>query len=77
MSKSRNGDIAVSVSVEKQNAPTTETKYTLEKLKEHSARLFGVSESTFIGATTGLMDKEYSISEIKNTIEKWKAKEAK
>lgn len=77
MSKSRNDDIAVSDSVEKQNVSTAEKKYTLEKLKEHSARLFGVDESTFIGAATGLTDKEYSVSEIRNIIAKWKAKEAK
>lgn len=77
MSKSNSSNTAIEASVEKQNVSKAEPKYTLEKLKEHSVKLFGVSESTFIGATTGLTDKEYSVSEIKNTIEKWKAKEAK
>lgn len=77
MGKLRNGDTAVETPVTEQAVSTVEPKYTLEKLKEHSVKLFGVSESTFIGATTGLEDKEYSVSEIKNIIAKWKAKEAK
>lgn len=73
MGKLRKGDTTVA----EQAVPTAEPKFTLDKLREHSAKLFGVDESTFIGATTELAEKEYSVSEIKETIEKWKAKEAK
>ncbi|MCM1530120.1 MAG: hypothetical protein NC093_09020 [Alistipes sp.] len=76
MSKLRNGDTAVEAAVAEQAVSTAEPKFTLEKLREHSVKLFGVDESTFIGATTGLAEAEYSVSEIKNTIEKWKTKEA-
>lgn len=58
-------------------AVKSETKYSLEKLRANCKKLFGVSESTFIGATTGLADKEYSVREIKNAIETWYKKEAK
>lgn len=77
MGKLRKGDTAAETLVAEQAVSTTEPKYTLEKLKEHSVKIFGVSESTFIGATIGLTDKEYSVNEIRNAIEKWKIKEAK
>jgi len=77
MGKLRKSDTADETLVAEQAVSAAEPKYTLEKLKEHSVKLFGVSESTFIGATTRLTDKEYSVSEIRNTIEKWKSKEAK
>ncbi len=77
MGKLRNGDTAVEAPVAEQAVHTSEPKFTLEKLRKYSSKLFGVDESTFIGATTGLAEAEYSVSEIKNTIEKWKSKEAK
>lgn len=55
----------------------TESKFTLEKLRENCGTLFGVDESTFVGATYALKGEKYSISEIKETINKWKKKEAK
>ena len=56
----------------------TEPKFRLDKLRANHFALFGVDKSTFIGATAVLSeDKEYSVSEIKNTIERWGAKEAK
>lgn len=77
MGKLRNSDAAVEVPAAEQAVSTAEQKFTLEKLREHSYKLFGVDDSTFVGATTGLADAEYSVSEIKNTIEKWKTREAK
>lgn len=58
-----------------EKAEKTPQKFTLEKLRENSATLFGVSESTFIGATHGLKG-EFTISEINNVISNWKKKEA-
>lgn len=53
------------------------TKFQLSKLRENSERLFGVSSSTFAGATAKLPDGEYTIEEIKATIQKWQNKEVK
>lgn len=70
-----------SVKITAESAPETavsEPKFKLEKLRVNYQQLFGVSETIFIGATAGLAgDKEYSVSEIKASIERWKKKEAK
>ncbi len=58
-------------------AKTTETtaqeaKYKLSKLRENSKALFGISKSTFDGATVGLdAEKEYSKAEVKSAVEVW------
>lgn len=52
-------------------------KYKLDKLREHSEEILGVSMSTFDGATFGLQDGEYTIPEIKHIIAEWQRKEAK
>ena len=51
-------------------AVSTETKFPIEKLRANCLKLFGVTSSTFDGATYGLKG-EYTVEEIKNTIEKW------
>lgn len=48
-------------------------KFTIEKLQENCQKLFGVSTSTFVGATYGMTGK-YSIEEMKTHIETWKRK---
>lgn len=52
-------------------------KYQLSKLRDNSEKIFGVSSCTFAGATAKLPDGEYTIDEIKATIEKWQNKEVK
>ncbi len=51
-------------------------KFTLDKLRENSDNLFGISKSTFDGAVYGLKG-EFTVSETKNIITNWKKKEAK
>lgn len=51
-------------------------KFTIEKLRENCYAVFGISKSTFDGATYGL-DGEYTVEEMKTAIEKWQNKEAK
>ncbi len=51
-------------------------KYRLDDLRKNCLALFNVTVSTFDGAVTGLTG-EYTISEIKNIINKWKTKEVK
>lgn len=51
-------------------------KFTLDKLRENSDKLFGISASTFDGAAYGLKG-EFTISEMKNIINNWTKKEAK
>lgn len=46
------------------------TKFTIEKLRQNCLALFGVTTSTFDGATLGY-DGEYSVEEIKKAIERW------
>jgi len=54
----------------------SEKKYGLDDLKKNCLTLFNVSTSVFDGAVMGLKG-EYTVSEIKNVISKWKAKEVK
>lgn len=51
-------------------------KFTLAQLRENCRKLFGVSISTFDGATYGLTDK-YTIEEIRTRIETWSSKGVK
>jgi hypothetical protein len=47
--------------------------FPLTVLRRECRKLFDISSSTFDGATCSLdPNKEYSIEEIKNTINKWK-----
>lgn len=48
----------------------TSQKFTVEKLAANCRRLFGVSASTFAGATYG-MTGEYTVAEMKAHIEAW------
>lgn len=54
---------------------TEEKKFQLEELKKNCMKLFGVTSSTFAGATANIPDGEYSIQEIKQHIETWKEQE--
>lgn len=51
-------------------------KFPLEKLAAGCKTLFGVSTSTFAGATAG-MTGDYSVAEMKEHINKWLKKEVK
>lgn len=51
-------------------------KFTVERLQADCRRLFGVSTSTFAGATYGMTGK-YSIEEMKAHIDDWKKKGVK
>lgn len=52
------------------------TKYTVEKLRGNCRQLFGVSASTFAGATYGMTGK-YTIEEMRNHIKEWGKKGVK
>lgn len=49
-------------------------KFSVERLRKDCSKLFGVSISTYDGATHGL-DEEYSVEEMKNIINNWLKKE--
>lgn len=69
------GDIAEKVVSE---AAASTPAYTLEKLRKYCVELFGVTSSTFDGATNDLDGgKEYTKEEIKRHIETCLAKEVK
>lgn len=51
-------------------------KFAVEKLQENCRQLFGVSTSTFAGATYGMTGK-YTVEEMKAHIEAWKKREVK
>lgn len=51
-------------------------KFPLEKLRENSMKLFGVSTSTFDGATNGLVG-EFSVDETDKRIKSWLSKPIK
>lgn len=59
------------VAVEKSTATIKEPKYTVEKLRENSIHLFGVSQSTFDGAMYGHNEGEYTINEVKGILNEW------
>lgn len=54
----------------------TAKKYTVEKLQENCRQLFGVSTSTFAGATYG-MTGTYTVEEMRVHLETWKKKGVK
>lgn len=51
-------------------------KFTVEKLQANCRELFGISTSTFAGATYG-MTGTYTVEEMKAHIEAWRKKEVK
>lgn len=51
-------------------------KFELSKLQENCRALFGVSASTFAGATVGMKGK-FSVEEMRAHIEAWKKKGVK
>ena len=51
-------------------------KYAVGKLQENCRQLFGVSTSTFAGATYGMTGK-YTVEEMRAHIEAWKKREVK
>lgn len=53
------------------NATEKETKYSVDKLRQNSIVLFGVTQSTFDGAMYGHDNKEYTINEVKAILEGW------
>jgi len=53
-----------------------EPKFPIAKLRENALKLFGVTVSTFDGATYG-MSGEYSINELKSALKTWGEKEVK
>ncbi len=53
-----------------------EKKFPLEKLRANCKKIFGVTDCTFAGATYG-MTGNYTITEIKARLEKWRGTEVK
>lgn len=59
-----------------ETAEKTERKIPLENLRRSCVKLFGVSFSTFDGATVGLSGK-YTVDEMRGIIGAWLRKEVK
>lgn len=57
-------------------AEKAERKIPLENLRRSCVKLFGVSFSTFDGATVGLSGK-YTVNEMRDIIDAWLRKEVK
>lgn len=68
---------ATEVTVAADTAANAERTYKLSTLQKYSRKLFGVSTSTFAGATSHIEDKPYTVNEIKSIIEAWCKKEVK
>ena len=58
-----------------QESETTQ-RYTVEQLRIHALKLFGVTQSTYVGATHNL-DGEYTVEEMRDHINKWLNKEVR
>lgn len=54
-----------------------EAKFPLEVLKRDCVKLYKITSSTFVGATSNLPDGEYTIEEVRTVINKWLKKEVK
>lgn len=54
-----------------------EPKFPLATLRKDCVRVYGISSSTFAGATMDLPDGEYTIEEVRAVINKWLKKEVK
>ena len=52
-------------------AVKNEPKYVVNKLREKSIQLFGVSQSAFDGAMHGHNEVEYTINEVKAILSRW------
>ena len=52
-------------------------KISIEKLRRSCGELFGVSRSTFDGATAGLAEKKYSVKEMEKIINDFLSQEVK
>lgn len=64
--------------ISENNVTETKTvpKFTVEDLRPHALKLFGVSQSTYAGATHSL-NGEFTVEEMKNHINQWLKKEVK
>lgn len=49
----------------------TDQKFLIEELRRNCRKLFGVSDSTFAGATSNINEKEFSIKGMKQIIDAW------
>lgn len=56
---------------------TDAPKFSIDKLRENCKKLFGVSASTFAGATHNMEGKEFTVDEMKKIISDWQGKEVK
>jgi hypothetical protein len=62
----------------KTTAKAAEPAFSLDSLQTHCKELFGVTSSTFAGATNSLStEKKYTIAEVKTAIDEWGKKEAR
>ena len=66
----------VKTATEAETAPVTAPKFPVANLRKKCYALFGVTTSTFDGATYGL-NGEYTVEEMKDKIAKWQNKEVK
>lgn len=62
------------VSAKKENDTGGTPKFSVERLKKDAFELFGVSQSTYAGATYNLSG-EYTVEEMRSHINKWLKKE--
>ena len=72
MKKQNNSESSAFVSADVYETP----KFTVEQLRKDAFKLFGVSQSTYAGATYNL-DGKYTVKEMKDHIDKWLKKEVK
>ena len=58
-------------------AKKAETKFPLDTLRKDCVMLYGVTSSTFTGATMNLPDGAYTIEEVRTVVKDWLKKEVK
>lgn len=67
------GNPAAETSAAKPETAAAPPKFTLDRLRKDCLRLFGITVSTFDGATLGLTGS-YTVEEMRGRIEQWKNK---
>lgn len=68
---------AVTGEVAEKKTIEIELVYSIEKLRENSVKLFGITSSTFDGAMYGQKKTEMTIAEAKSVINKWLGRKEK
>ncbi len=73
----KDAEVDVAPNVTPESTEDNVKRFPLSSFRKNCIKTFGITTSTFDGATFRLEEKEYSLDEMKSIIEKWKKQEVK